>query len=169
MAHGFEDLHPETIRREIDRAGAATLLTRRTLRSLWVLAAAFIAQVVVMLVLYPSSYELGALLGISAALALAGGLLWGLSAPLARVFRGWQCARLELALRRVDRQDLADVLWSMRAHPLPDTQAIVDTLIHDLRPLGSELSPSPPDLASGIEVTPVPRRRRRSRSRHVGR
>lgn len=163
MPLGREDHHPETIRQEIDRAGAATLLTRRTVAGLWWLAAALLAQAVIMAVFYRSSYELNALIALSFALALAFAVLSRLAGPLASLYRRWQCARLEGALRQVPPEDVASALWPMRGHPLPDTSAIVDTLIHDLRPLGSEVTPSTPGGATGIEVSPVVRRRRSSR------
>jgi hypothetical protein len=77
--------------------------------------------------------------------------------PLAAAYRRLREEQLRRKLAALPRAQLAEVLLPLREYTFPDTRTIVDVLVRELRPEGSELCPARAPVGRGTEAAePAP-------------
>jgi hypothetical protein len=152
---------PAVLRREIQHAGATAGLIRAVLL---LGRPAGVAMLV-------GGFFLAVSLGIAVPwlgesfLSVAGGWAWFLLAvtcvlasacavPVARAYRRIRQEQLRWKLAHLPREQLAEVLLPLQDYEYADTRQIVQPLIRELRPGGTEVAPASAPEGSGREPAP---------------
>jgi hypothetical protein len=154
---------PAELRREIQRAGAITGLIRAVLLfgrlaglaifgagSVLLLSVATLSPTLYHTALPTSRLITPLFLGLAAGCWVASRV----ATPVAAAYRRLRREQLRHKLARLPREHLAEVLLPLRDYRYADTRRIVQPLIRDLRPEGTEVAPAGTPPGSGSEPAP---------------
>src|SRR5205823_5356833 len=151
------------LRDEIRRAGIVTGEARWLLQlavGSFLIGIAFFACLIGLISVMKVSQQMVLIVGLAPFLLLVVGMpCWYLGTwvvmPLPAAYRELRLTGLRRRLARVPRAHLAEILLPLRQERIPDVRRIVEPLIRELRPQGSELSPAPPPVHTGAELLPA--------------
>jgi hypothetical protein len=168
MKVGIDETRPAALQERVCRAGASADLVRvGLLLGFW----SWLLMVPLAGISLAAGWGrgIGALAplqaGLDLGLALAGGwfALSFAAFPVAAAYRRFRQEQLRRELAALPREEAAAVLLPLQGYCFPDTRAIIDGLIRELRLHGSELCPAAP--AAGLGTEPLsPREERHAQS-----
>jgi hypothetical protein len=153
---------PIALQKEIQRAGATSGLIRSVLQfggfAPWaLLLLGFPLGLAVAFLTAPFGLAIetaGWIWAASIGLALFWRLGSVVATPAAAAYRRLRQEQLRRKLARLPREQLAQVLLPLKGYSYPDTRQLVEPLIRELRPEGTEVLPSASPEGSGSEIAP---------------
>jgi hypothetical protein len=145
------------LRREIRRAGAVTAIVRGSVHlavhaARW-LAGPVLLGAVAVYVYAPTADAVPISIPLLAPIFWLAVIAW-LAIPAGAAYRSVCQRQLRRKLTRMPSGDMATVLLSLKDSGFPDTRQLVNSLIRDLRPGGTEPLPADAPTGRGDEPTP---------------